>query len=66
MRWVQEIDSEYNHIPYTMGGRPGVWMTTVLQRFFHRNESSEPCVMAPLLGIQHWEEAASEHLSLKA
>ena len=37
----------------------------MLQRFFHRSESYEPCIRLPSPGVQHWEHEPPEHLTLK-
>ena len=49
-----------------MGGRPADWKITVLQKLSHRNESSEPHVSFPGLGVWHWKEVPPEYLVLKA
>ena len=37
-----------------------------MQRFAHKNESSDPPHKARSPGVQHWEDKPTEHLALKA
>ena len=55
----------YNQIPYNLDGRLTNWRIMILQKFFHRSESSEHHIRLPSLGVQHQEEEPPEHLALK-
>ena len=57
--------SQYNQMPYPLGGWPTDWKIIILQRFSHQNESSEPHLRLPSLGVCHWEEEPPDHLALK-
>ena len=56
----------YNQIPYPPGGWPTNWKITISQGFSYRNESAEPHIRLPSLGVWHWEGEPPVPLALKA
>ena len=58
--------TQYKQPHTSQVGSPTDWKVTGSQRLPYRNESSEPHIKSPHLGIWHWEKEPLEHLALKA